>query len=119
MPQPCSFFSLPQETLNLSFFFYLRPLQSTGIYTHTPSMLPPYAATPSAMDNTAKLHSCTKEQHKQMIKAKHKSQGLYHLSPQIACITIDSVAIVHQCLGYPNLQKMHLMIPSFYNLGWA
>jgi transposase InsO family protein len=45
----------------------------------------------------------------------HESQGLYYLSAPttpIACSAVESSHIIHQRLGHPSLQKLHLMVPS-------
>jgi hypothetical protein len=49
------------------------------------------------------------------IEVGHESHGLYYLSAPtlpIACSAIESPLVIHQRLGHPSLQKLHLMVPS-------
>jgi hypothetical protein len=45
----------------------------------------------------------------------YESCGLYYLSAPtlpIACSAVESPLVVHQRLGHPSLQKLHLMVPN-------
>ena len=51
-----------------------------------------------------------------MIGAWHESRGLYQLTPSVAYVSYASPALIHQRLGHPNLDKLHLLVPSLSNV---
>ena len=52
------------------------------------------------------------------IDTKYESQGIYYikLAFSVICVVIESPELLHCCLGHPNIEKLHKMVPSLSTL---
>ena len=71
--------------------------------------------------NTFSDHSVTLQDRSigQKIGIERESQGLFHLcllSSSIACPSMDTPLLIHNCLGHPNISKLQKMVPCFSSL---